>query len=218
MSMLVGEAGSRQARPVPDTPDNVLQQFSLKGKVAVVNGASDGIGYAVAEAMAEAGADVALWYNSNNAAIEKANGLEQKCAVKAKAYQVPVTDARKVHDTIQQVVSDFGRMDVFVANAGMAISKPLLEMSLEEYEKLRSVNSSSCISLASVSDLWLTMVVSRRSCILCEICRRDLQETRYWQPHHHLKYISTYCERTCRPANLQRHESCHLSLRKESGK
>lgn len=143
MSMQLGEAGSRQPRPVPDTPDNALQQFSLKGKVVVVNGAADGIGYAVVEAMAEAGADVALWYNSNTAAIEKAKGLADKHGVKAKAYQVQVTDAKKVESTLDEVVKDFGRMDVFVANAGMAISKPVLEMSLEEYEQLRSVNCSS---------------------------------------------------------------------------
>lgn len=51
-------------RPFPDTPTNVFEQLSLKGKVVVVNGAADGIGLAVAEAMAEAGADVAFWYNS----------------------------------------------------------------------------------------------------------------------------------------------------------
>lgn len=51
-------------RPFPDTPSNVLEQFRLTGKVVVVTGAADGIGYAVAEAMAEANANVALWYNS----------------------------------------------------------------------------------------------------------------------------------------------------------
>lgn len=51
-------------RPVPETPNNVFEQFSMKGKVIVVNGAAEGIGFAVAEAMAEAGGDVALWYNS----------------------------------------------------------------------------------------------------------------------------------------------------------
>lgn len=114
--MNVGSAGTQHPRPVPDTPDNVLSQFGLKGRVVVVNGAADGIGYAVVEAMAEAGADVALWYNSNDAAIEKAKGLEQKCGIKAKAYQVPVTDAKKVESTIEEVVKDFGKMDVFVAN------------------------------------------------------------------------------------------------------
>lgn len=51
-------------RPFPNTPSNVLEQFQLAGKVVVVTGAADGIGYAVTEAMAEAKADVALWYNS----------------------------------------------------------------------------------------------------------------------------------------------------------
>lgn len=51
-------------RPFPNTPTNVFDQLSLKGKVVVVNGAADGIGLAVAEAMAEAGAHVAFWYNS----------------------------------------------------------------------------------------------------------------------------------------------------------
>ncbi len=51
-------------RPFPNTPSNVLEQFQMKGKVAAVTGAADGIGYAVAEAYAEAGADVALLYNS----------------------------------------------------------------------------------------------------------------------------------------------------------
>lgn len=51
-------------RPFPNTPSNVLDQFKMAGKVVTVTGAADGIGYAVAEAMAEAGAAVALWYNS----------------------------------------------------------------------------------------------------------------------------------------------------------
>lgn len=51
-------------RPFPNIPANVNQQFRMDGKVVVVTGAADGIGYAVAEAMAEAGGQVALWYNS----------------------------------------------------------------------------------------------------------------------------------------------------------
>lgn len=51
-------------RPFPSTPSNVINQLSLQGKVVVVTGAADGIGYAVAEAMAEAKANVSLWYNS----------------------------------------------------------------------------------------------------------------------------------------------------------
>ncbi|PTB67248.1 NAD(P)-binding protein [Trichoderma citrinoviride] len=127
-------------RPVPDTPENVLQQFQMKGKVVVVTGAADGIGLAVAEGMAEAGADVAMWYNSNNAAVERARGLEEMHKIRAVAYQVDVSKAEQVKSCIERVVGDFGRIDVFVANAGMAISKPILEQTLEEYQKQMSVN------------------------------------------------------------------------------
>lgn len=51
-------------RPFPNTPANVLEQFKMTGKVAVVTGAADGIGYAVSEGLVEANAGVALWYNS----------------------------------------------------------------------------------------------------------------------------------------------------------
>lgn len=51
-------------KPFPDTPTNVLQQFDMSGKVVVVTGAADGLGYAAAEAMAEAKGNVVFWYNS----------------------------------------------------------------------------------------------------------------------------------------------------------
>ncbi|KAI0533978.1 putative short-chain dehydrogenase [Xylaria digitata] len=128
-------------RPVPDTPTNVLEQFkTMKGKVVVVTGAADGIGYAVSEAMAEASANVALWYNSNDAAIVKADGLVKAHGIKTCAYKVDISNPQQVQDTIARVVSDFGKIDVFVANAGMAISKPILDQTLEEYRKQMSAN------------------------------------------------------------------------------
>ncbi|KAL4821872.1 hypothetical protein BDW67DRAFT_149731 [Aspergillus spinulosporus] len=127
-------------RPVPNTPSNVLEQFKMAGKTIVVTGAADGIGYAVAEAMAEAGGDVALWYNSNDAAIAKAEGLAKEHGVRAVAYKVDVSDPDAVQSTISTVVKDFGKIDVFVANAGMAISKSILSQTLPEYKAQLSVN------------------------------------------------------------------------------
>ncbi|KAI0116329.1 putative short-chain dehydrogenase [Nemania sp. FL0031] len=127
-------------RPVPDTSPNVLEQFRMTGKVVVVTGAADGIGYAVAEAMAEANANVALWYNSNNAAVAKADKLAVIHGLKTCAYKVDISSPEEVQDGINKVLADFGRIDVFVANSGMAISKPILEQTLEEYKKQMSVN------------------------------------------------------------------------------
>lgn len=143
MSMTLEEANStpRLPKPFPNIPDNVLQQFSMSGKVTAITGASAGIGWAVAEAIAEAGGHVALLYNSNPEAIAKGLKLAELHNVQVKAYQLEVSDPKRVEETINRIVRDFGRLDVFVANAGMAISKPLTETSVEEYRRLMEVNS-----------------------------------------------------------------------------
>ncbi|KAL2671421.1 hypothetical protein Neosp_014007 [[Neocosmospora] mangrovei] len=127
-------------KPFPDTPSNVVEQLRLNGKVVVITGAADGIGLAVATAMAEAGGNVALWYNSNTAAVDRAEDLVNQHGVKAVAYKVDVSDVTQVQETLQTVLKDFGKIDVFVANAGMAISKPILEQTIDEYKKQLSVN------------------------------------------------------------------------------
>ncbi|UPL02329.1 hypothetical protein LCI18_013263 [Fusarium solani-melongenae] len=127
-------------KPFPDTPSNVVEQLRLNGKVVVITGAADGIGLAVATAMAEAGGNVALWYNSNTAAVDRAQDLVNQHGVKATAYKVDVSDVSQVQETLQIVLKDFGKIDVFVANAGMAISKPILEQTIDEYKKQLSVN------------------------------------------------------------------------------
>jgi sorbose reductase len=91
MSMSIEECQTPRPgfpKAVPDTPTNVLEQFSMKGKVIVITGAADGIGGAVADAMAEAGGNVALWYNSNDEAVRRAETLAKQHGVKTKAYKV----------------------------------------------------------------------------------------------------------------------------------
>ncbi|RTE72822.1 hypothetical protein BHE90_012765 [Fusarium euwallaceae] len=143
MSMNFGDCAKVREgfpRPFPNTPANVTEQLRLNGKVVVVTGAADGIGLAVATAMAEAGGNVALWYNTNTAAVDRAQDLVNEHGVKAAAYKVDVSDVNQVQETLQTVVKDFGKIDVFVANAGMAISKPILEQTIDEYRKQLSVN------------------------------------------------------------------------------
>lgn len=62
--------------------ERVLPLFSLKGKTAIVSGAGAGIGLAVAQGFAEAGANVAIWYNSNKKAIDRASEIEKTYGVK----------------------------------------------------------------------------------------------------------------------------------------
>lgn len=125
MSMSIEEvvAHPRTPKTVPPIPTNVLQQFSMKGRVVVVTGAADGIGYAVAEAMAEAGADVALWYHTNDAAVTKAAALaDAHPGVRTRADRVDVSDPEAVRAALARVAAALGRVDCFVANAGKIYS------------------------------------------------------------------------------------------------
>lgn len=64
--------------------EKILPLFSLKGKTAIVSGAGAGIGLAVAQALAEAGANVAIWYNSNKKALQRAEDIEKEYGVKCR--------------------------------------------------------------------------------------------------------------------------------------
>lgn len=77
---------------------------------------------------------------SNPEAENRARRLAEQHGVKTKAYSVNVTNADAVKSTLDQVVSDFGKVDVFVANAGTGDSQPLLEQSLDAYRNLMAVN------------------------------------------------------------------------------
>lgn len=114
-------------RPDPEIASNINDLFSLKGKVASVTGSSVGIGFSVAEAYAQLGADVAIWYNSHPA-DDKAKALADKYGVRCKAYKCPLDNSELIEKTIQQQVKDFGTIDIFVANAGIPwTSGPILE-------------------------------------------------------------------------------------------
>lgn len=127
--------GIETPQPYPQLPEHVMDMFSLKGKVASVTGASGGIGYEVAVAFAQAGANVALWYNSHSIE-EEAEKLSKKYNVTVKAYKCSLTDTKAVEETVQQIKKDFGgRIDIMVANAGVAWDKgPLTELAEKDSE------------------------------------------------------------------------------------
>lgn len=68
--------------------DKILPLFSLKGRTAIVSGAGAGIGLAVAKAFAEAGANVAIWYNSNKKALDRAKEIEETYGVQCQWYEL----------------------------------------------------------------------------------------------------------------------------------
>ncbi|PGH19694.1 hypothetical protein AJ80_03849 [Polytolypa hystricis UAMH7299] len=122
----------------PSPLGGISKLFSLKGKTAIISGAAAGIGLAVGEAYAEAGANVALWYYSNKAAVERAAEIEKKYGVKCRAYQVNVCDAQATVDAVNQSVQDLGgRLDIFVANSGIPWTQgAMVDGSIEHYRKV----------------------------------------------------------------------------------
>ncbi|GAA5889913.1 hypothetical protein JCM6882_004364 [Rhodosporidiobolus microsporus] len=107
------------AKPAPALPGHVLDMFSLKGKVAVVTGAAANIGLHVAEAFAEAGADVAMLYGNNKEAEQRAKELAAKNNVRVVAYQADLRQYATIAEVVKKVVADFSRIDIWVANAGI---------------------------------------------------------------------------------------------------
>jgi len=113
--------------------------LSLKGKVVIVTGASGptGIGTEAARGCAEMGADVAITYASRKEGGEKnAKELSEKYGVKSQAYKCNVSDYKSVEQLIKDVIKDFGKVDVFIANAGKTANNGILESSVEEWEEV----------------------------------------------------------------------------------
>ncbi|KAG6365800.1 hypothetical protein INS49_007411 [Diaporthe citri] len=124
----------------PNSNAPVLSQFSLKGKVAAVTGGARGIGLEIVRGLAEAGADVALIYSTNKQAEDTAAQIAKETGVKVLAYQSDVRSRASIASTVEQIVTDFGRLDVMVANSGVCADIPSLEYTEESWKDNNSVN------------------------------------------------------------------------------
>jgi 3-oxoacyl-[acyl-carrier protein] reductase len=113
--------------------------FSLKDKVAIVTGASQGIGRATSLALAEAGAKVALAARNKEKLATLAGEIESAGGA---ALMVPmdVADPAQIKNGFQQVLSNFGRLDILVNNAGVARDGLALRMKLEDWEAVLRTN------------------------------------------------------------------------------
>ena len=117
----------------------------LEGKVAIVTGAARGIGAAIALKFAEHGAHVAFTYVSDSSAA-KAKALEESLialGVKAKAYQSNAGNFAQCEAFVNDVMQEFGTVDICVNNAGISKDNLLLRMTPEQWEEVISVNLNS---------------------------------------------------------------------------
>lgn len=113
--------------------------FSLKGKIALVTGASYGIGYAIAKGFAKAGA-VIVFNDINSELVEKGLESYKKDGIEAHGYVCDVTDEAAVGEFIKTVEKDIGTIDILVNNAGIIKRIPMCDMSAEDFRKVIDVD------------------------------------------------------------------------------
>jgi glucose 1-dehydrogenase len=107
----------------------------LKGRVAVVTGASLGIGRATAIALGQAGADVVVNYRSHREQAEEVVAAVQQSGARAVAVQADVADQRAVENLVEQAVRQFGRLDIAVSNAAYSDRERFFEADMTGFKR-----------------------------------------------------------------------------------
>lgn len=121
----------------------------LDGKTAIVTGAARGIGEGIAIKFAEQGCNVAFTYVSDSSA-DKAKALEEKLTamgVKAKAYQSNAGDYAAAETFVNDVLKEFGTIDICVNNAGISKDNLLLRMTPEQWDEVMQINLKSVFNM-----------------------------------------------------------------------
>lgn len=112
----------------------------LDGKTALVTGGSRGIGRAIALALAEAGADVAVNYAGNEAAADEVVKLIEELGRKSLKIRANVGQAEETDAMVKQVVDEWGRIDILVNNAGVTRDNLLMRMKEEDFDQVININ------------------------------------------------------------------------------
>lgn len=136
----------------------------LEGKVAIVTGASRGIGRAIARKFAEEGATVVFTFLSS---IEKGKELEKELlafGVKAKGFQSDAANAKASEELVNKVVEEFGTVDVLVNNAGITRDNLLMRMTETQWDEVMSANLKSVFNLTKA--IQRPMLKARKGSII----------------------------------------------------
>ena len=136
----------------------------LQGKTAIITGGSRGIGKAIVEVFAQHGANVAFTYSSSE---EAANALAEeisKTGVKAKAYKSNAASYDEAQQLGEEVLKEFGSIDILINNAGITKDNLLMRMSEQDFDQVIEVNLKSVFNMTKA--VQRTMLKQRKGSII----------------------------------------------------
>ena len=116
-----------------------INKFSLEGKVALVTGASYGIGFAIASGMAECGAKI-VFNDIKQELVDKGVAAYKEAGIDAKGYVCDVTNEEQVNAMVAQIEKEVGSVDILVNNAGIIKRIPMCDMTAEEFRQVVDVD------------------------------------------------------------------------------
>lgn len=123
----------------------------LEGKVAIITGATRGIGKGVAEVFAKHGAQIAFTYVSSEEQAKEVEKMLTSYGVKAKGYKSNAADLKQAEQFIADVLAEFGRIDVIVNNAGITRDGLLMRMSEENWDEVINTNLKSVFNITKAA-------------------------------------------------------------------
>jgi glucose 1-dehydrogenase len=171
--------------PKVEMPDCPIEKI-LKGQQALVTGANSGIGEAVALALGAAGANVVVNYLHGTPAAERVAESIRSCGSRALIHRADVSSEEQVREMFEQMFATFGTIDILINNAGLQQDAPFEEMTLDQWNRVISVNLTGQFLCAreAVKEFKRRGVVKEISCSAGKIiCVSSVHEIIPWAGH-----------------------------------